>query len=571
MGARVVPRRLLEIFDDGDEMGMKLRLIVTKELIDTGAGHENMKWTALSWRWGRGLTLKTEHRTLSTHLKGIEFALLPRTFQDAVSVTHMLNIKYLWIDALCIIQDDPQDWREESAIMGHIYAHSYCTLTAHSAEDWSTGFLDASFSRATPITLGGTNSDSATFAVSEPPDFVMDVEHSHLSTRGWIVQERMLPSRILHFTQGQIHWETNDELGIWTGCQFSVFKPSKPSRPIILHPNSRPQSSPISWFNIIERYTDCALTVETDKLIAIEGLARLTQESHNVPYLAGLWQDRLHTGLLWAAKKPMKQPTIEVRALSWSWACLEGPVQYPLNFEHRISELATSDIEFLGLEFDGMPAPQNLNFVNGPGALRLRADVIRVLVSKTPRAGRLPQRIPLCFQSPAPIADSSGRRLRTLSDVAAEHKLGCVTSPEQLHEVGYGLVGVVSDPEIDEETAVRYVVDADTNPIGWAAMDEEDDADARAQTDGGGETFGQVFCMKVATLTEDAPPGVRASGVDGLNHFMPPRSYVLFLEGLFMKNYHDGSRVGVFRRLGMGCVQGEVPYASASKMDVLLI
>jgi len=98
----------------------------------------------------------------------------------------------------------------------------------------------------------------------------MDVEHSHLSKRGWIVQERMLPSHILHFTKGQIHWESRDQLGTWTGRRFSLFHPSKPSRPPIMQSNSQSQSSPISWFNLVERYTDCALTQEKDKLIAIE-------------------------------------------------------------------------------------------------------------------------------------------------------------------------------------------------------------------------------------------------------------------------------------------------------------
>jgi hypothetical protein len=575
----VLPRRLLEIVGNEEEPGLKVRLVETTPMTGIGVGFGDIKWIALSWRWGTGLTLKTEKGTLASHLKGIDFALLPKTFQDAVSVTHMLGVKYLWIDALCIIQDDPQDWHAESAIMEHNYADSYCTLAAHSARDWSTGFLENALARPKPIVLGGTDADGAKFAVLEPADFVMDVEHSHLSKRGWIVQERMLPSHILHFTKGQIHWESRDQLGTWTGRRFSLFHPSKPSRPPIMQSNSQSQSSPISWFNLVERYTDCALTQEIDKLIAIEGLARLTQESCGVPYLAGLWRDRLHTGLLWAAKKPMCQPTIKFRASSWSWACLEGPVQYPLTFEHRISEVAAPDIELLGLGLEGMQEPQDPTFVNSAAGLRLRADVVRVLVSTIPRAGRLQQRLAVPVyakvgaaagsQSPDARADIAGKIFHSLGDVAAELGLGCVTDPAQMRDVGYVMVEIVADPDLDEETAVRYVTDADTNPIGWAAMDEDGDAEMRARVEPDVERLGKVLCMKVATLTGDAPPDVRV--VRGISSLMPPKSYVIFLEGLCTIHNNEGTEIAVCRRLGMGCIQGQVPFASAEKLDVLLL
>jgi hypothetical protein len=138
-----------------------------------------------------------------------------------------------------------------------------------------------------------------------------------------------------------------------------------------------------------------------------------------VPYLAGLWRDRPHTGLLWAAKKPMCQPTIKFRASSWSWACLEGPVQYPLTFEHRISEVAAPDIELLGLGLEGMQEPQDPTFVNSAAGLRLRADAVRVLVSTIPRTGRLQQRLAVPVyakvgaaagsQSPDTRADIAGK------------------------------------------------------------------------------------------------------------------------------------------------------------------
>jgi hypothetical protein len=140
-----------------------------------------------------------------------------------------------------------------------------------------------------------------------------------------------------------------------------------------------------------------------------------------------------------------------------------------------------------------------------------------------------------------------------------------------MRDVGYEIVEIVADPDLDEETAVRYVTDADTNPIGWAAMDEDGDAEIRAQVEPDVERLGKVLCMKVATLTEDAPPDVRV--VQGINSLMlmPPKSYVIFLEGLCTIHNNEGTEIAVCRRLGMGCIQGQVPFASAEKLDVLLL
>jgi hypothetical protein len=64
---------------------------------------------------------------------------LSRTFQDAVRITRELGERYLWIDSLCIIQDDEDDWAREAALMAEVYRNSYCTLTGLSSKDSTEG------------------------------------------------------------------------------------------------------------------------------------------------------------------------------------------------------------------------------------------------------------------------------------------------------------------------------------------------------------------------------------------------------------------------------------------------
>ncbi|KAK3938227.1 heterokaryon incompatibility, partial [Diplogelasinospora grovesii] len=94
---------------------------------------------ALSHCWCKHRLLTTRKENISEHCKEIQFASLPETFQDAVTVTRTLGVQYLWIDSLCIIQDDPDDWRRGSVQMGSIYRDAAITIAASGAKDGTEG------------------------------------------------------------------------------------------------------------------------------------------------------------------------------------------------------------------------------------------------------------------------------------------------------------------------------------------------------------------------------------------------------------------------------------------------
>jgi len=87
-------------------------------------------YTCLSHCWGQTRSIKTERSNIASHYQGIVWTTLPRTFQDAIVFTRKLGLHYLWIDSLCIMQDEKFDWLKESANMSSIYKNSYLTISA---------------------------------------------------------------------------------------------------------------------------------------------------------------------------------------------------------------------------------------------------------------------------------------------------------------------------------------------------------------------------------------------------------------------------------------------------------
>lgn len=107
------------------------------------------RYAALSYCWGTGSkVLKTTKDSLRDHKSGLIFAHLPKTLQHAVIIARRFKIPYLWIDALCIIQDDPEDWARESSMMCDVYSSAYLIIVASNSLSTSHGiFTSQSFDK----------------------------------------------------------------------------------------------------------------------------------------------------------------------------------------------------------------------------------------------------------------------------------------------------------------------------------------------------------------------------------------------------------------------------------------
>ena len=195
-------------------MSMPKRLLdLHNNRLDCSAGRGSVNYAALTHRWGAPAAhgnFRLYGDNLDYWQRFMDLDKLPKTFRDAVKVTKSLGLRYLWIDSLCIVQDDPKDLRTEVHTMENVFSFAYVTLSATSARDTVDGFIKSRTQRQSYSVdiLSPSGGDASKVYLCEPiDDFRRDVEHSELSRRGWVFQERALSRRTIHFTETQVYWE----------------------------------------------------------------------------------------------------------------------------------------------------------------------------------------------------------------------------------------------------------------------------------------------------------------------------------------------------------------------------
>lgn len=195
-----LPTRVIDVGGDDTE---PMRLVETRRQPGIAG-----RYIALSHRWG---DLSPEQRfctykdNIVQREERIAYDELPASFRDAVRVTRALGVRYLWIDSLCIIQEDPADWAAESGRMEDVFCHAYCTIAASSGSSSLAGFLSDRPPR--DVVMLPTPRGQPLYLAEDLDDFRADVEDSVLSSRGWVLQERALSRRTIFFTSAQVYWE----------------------------------------------------------------------------------------------------------------------------------------------------------------------------------------------------------------------------------------------------------------------------------------------------------------------------------------------------------------------------
>lgn len=284
----------------------------------------------------------------------------------------MLRIPYLWVDALCIIQNDDEerDWYEQSSEMCEIYSNAQLVISADSSPSNNVGFLPGpEFHKREWKTLHVAHpaqpTHQVTAIVREYPSNIyceqsrpaLDLQPLH--RRGWALQESLLANRLLRFTSHGMRWECNTNYKDQMGFMSRAIRLAKLTR---LHPETSlklpkselkaiyqeegqnhshitdymnditPASVYYAWQGIVAQYTNRDLTNINDRLSALSGLARLISDAlPNEPedYLAGHWRENLSNSLLWYVSKAkiVNRPPV-YRAPSWSWASVDGEIKY---------------------------------------------------------------------------------------------------------------------------------------------------------------------------------------------------------------------------------------------------
>jgi hypothetical protein len=324
------PSRLpFRVIDVGTNESTDVRLLQQK-------GEEVGYWACLSHCWGGEQPIQTTRDTLTRHQNMIPWENLPKTFQDAVTVARVFGIPYLWIDSLCTIQDDLEDWQVQSTQMADIYHN--CILTI--AGSASSGPNQGIFRTAYPEHLDRSIADIFGILTRQKTRFRKSLTHRAVDIpllgRGWVHQERLLSPRVLHFGNNELVWECMERLVCECGYResrhvASPYRLTWPAPKELFHPYSLQLVDWSSyrglsvWQLLVEDYSQMALSKPEDIFPAISGLAKSVQKATGWEYIAGLWKEQLMLDLVWSTHdSKMATRCVPWRAPSFSWASVQS-------------------------------------------------------------------------------------------------------------------------------------------------------------------------------------------------------------------------------------------------------
>ena len=349
-------------------------------------------FAALSYCWGKAVPITTESKTIAARKAGLEWDCLPPVLQDAMTVTRYLGLQYVWIDALCIIQDSKEDWQIESSRMADIYQGSVVTIAASSSDSCAVPFLKSRPEGGTayPMALQVDGKDGQPYSLNlrkpAPPHYT---DGEPLNTRSWTYQERVLSSRILHYTANELVWECRR--GIRCECQAHDDPPVTPGRPeaassddekVMTRKHStdpRTGDPLLAWEGGLGYYTRRNLTYQSDRLPALSGIASVVQQRTGWTYLAGLWREDLLNDLQWDVLDydfHNRRALDTYRAPTFSWASLEVSSRYPYH-ENAASFKCKTEI------LDANCVPDGLNPLGAvkDGFAKVEGPVLQQLLS----------------------------------------------------------------------------------------------------------------------------------------------------------------------------------------------
>ncbi|CAN9380291.1 unnamed protein product [Alternaria sp. RS040] len=312
-------------------------------------------------------------------MQGIDVHTLPRTLADAVHVSRAFGLRYLWIDALCIIQDDVQDWMDQIPRMSSIYQGAELVISAQGASSVQEGFLSLGSAANAPLKRievpfrmpdGDLRTVKLSIREQEQKYHNVPAHHSSrprvddethiddvlvpLTTRAWVFQEGFLARRILYATPSELAWECSNhercecrvsptEGSTRLALDFDEYGLIRTLGQLIRADSLRSAEQPLSsklklWAEVVQRYSHKNLTRWTDRLAAIQGVVEalaqaMPDDFTTENYLFGLWKPKLEIFMLWSRhpRTPgdsATAATLRQIAPSWSWVTSVGEVSY---------------------------------------------------------------------------------------------------------------------------------------------------------------------------------------------------------------------------------------------------
>jgi hypothetical protein len=343
-----------------------------RRVLDVGAPNRNPrviechgmsgKYIALSHSWGGIAPLITTKANLMQIKQGLPFESFPKTFRETMLVAPELGTQYVWIDCLCLVQDDLMEWQTDSVKMADIYGNSYLTIAATLAQNAHDGlFFNSAHDGAGPFEIDPTlvqklDNDCRIFVTEVPAEgqsasyySTRSKRQEHglaLHSRAWAHQEFFLAPRVLQFGH-ELQWDYAQ-----TSCCCSDFErygrypvrvpdinKAKFKKIMALSTRQEAQETDkglgsiqaelsAQWRREAEVFSGKDITHASGRLPALSGLAkRFLFSGLSAPYLAGTWLANAHRELCWRASVPAPAVSSYI-APSFSWTSISAPIEF---------------------------------------------------------------------------------------------------------------------------------------------------------------------------------------------------------------------------------------------------
>ncbi|KAH7173860.1 heterokaryon incompatibility protein-domain-containing protein [Fusarium flagelliforme] len=365
----VLPKRLVDVNPNGTDIlvaiddidSLSIDALPQVKLCSTSSLSNDTKYLTLSHCWGTSVSIKLSNKLLPIYETQItlEHLLSPeaKVFREAIWVTRCLGYRYLWIDALCINQDDDYEKAVEIARMDQIFSGATANLSATSASSGADGMIfyrkhslyelfPCEKETATPEnTLQGPQQEKKDYLIARVERENVDTEP--VNKRAWVFQERILAPRVIHFCKNQIQRECGRDVvpelrdhspWIYGATAASGFHTKIAWRDLIMsleEPDRTEKERKYCYRfrDLVNRFSTTLLTFPQDRLASLAGIAKTVSIYGDLgedQYFAGLWEPDLPRALLWQAwnhfgEKKWDHDQIGYAGPSWSWAGCEAP------------------------------------------------------------------------------------------------------------------------------------------------------------------------------------------------------------------------------------------------------
>lgn len=289
-----------------------MRLVDVTSPDESGARAE---YAALSYVWGGPRQLRLLQHSKAAFYERIPDVDLPGTVANAMSVVRDLGMRYIWVDALCIVQDDKVDWEVQAAAMDKIYLQASMTICVAYGGDSHAGIPGV---EQTPGRRKQHTESYRDVTLTTMKPVASLVSASLWDSRAWTFQECLMSTRCAIFTSEGMIWQC--PTATWREDIESPIRKNTWTLDSVASPLQALRGNPLrSYSSCVLAYSGRKLTFLKDKLVAFNGLGEVLGRGLGSRLQAGLPTRYFDWALLWEPEASGERIQVDVAFPSWAW------------------------------------------------------------------------------------------------------------------------------------------------------------------------------------------------------------------------------------------------------------